>query len=81
VPGSARDVRSLLLRVCPVPAQADAYKEAGAFCAEDGKSVDTIKLDAQDSDCSYARPVTRSYGHTSLGWRARCATARWRLRR
>jgi putative hemolysin len=38
----------------PVQAQADVYKEATAYCAKQGKSLETVKLDAQDS--GFARP-------------------------
>lgn len=38
----------------PVGAQADVYREAGAFCAKQNKKVETIELKITDS--GFARP-------------------------
>ena|SRR2546429_2671380 len=38
----------------PIHAQANVYKEAAAFCAKQSKSVETVKLDAQDT--GFGRP-------------------------
>jgi len=46
----------------PVKAQAAVYREATAFCANQNKKLETVKLDAQDS--GFARP-----GSVSLQFR------------
>ena len=38
----------------PTATKADVYREANAFCTEQGKSVETIKLDMTNS--GFARP-------------------------
>ncbi len=42
----------------PVGATADVYKEANAFCARQGKSVETVNLDQENS--AFGRPASAS---------------------
>jgi hypothetical protein len=42
----------------PIGIKGDAYTEANAFCAKDGKTVETVKLD--ETNAGFGRPAAVS---------------------